>query len=938
MAVICGRCRHENEEGSKFCEICGSPLQAQPKFVEPELQPPTEILSKGQTGITGQLPKYDRDVSLEEVLQEQPRKRLKFEHWLRWFRESVELLDFYHTQDPPVVHGNINPSFIIYVQKGNLKLIHFKEGPEPSASDGISNDVFSLGATFHYLISGQMPNRSLPEDEATGTMAKPMKNYLKNFPDELQVILNKMLRLDPERRYSNCREVAEDLDDYLEQLKKQMKWDFGKISFTPPKTDPGLESVSTKKKKKRGMPELEDIPHEDEEEEGEEEEAEGAEKAGKKKKKKKDALDFLSPEQKTLVERRVQERKEQERARKVLQTRVRVVVAASILVAVTLLALFFPQIKYANYMRAGDSNLQQGRYESAVNYFIKARKTKPGKEEEINTKLAAAYVGRAEMYLQQGKFRETIKDLQRVQRLSPGHPGTASIFSNALDGLYERGKILYKEERYEEAVDEFFFVLDKYFRREYRKAYYWRGIAYVKTGRYVEGFNDLNKIKKLSERGSVNLDPGEEKKLSNTLGYIKKQLKREFVVNEVAQLRNKGIKAYQRGDHDDAVKFLERYIKFVSEAPKVKKYLKSKNITDIATIKGYLGASLLKLASQKAASKDLTVDEGKEVVNYCKRSIKYSPTKLNKKQCESLIGKMKNRIRVLKLTQEAQDSYIRGLDFYARGDYSKSIKLLKRFLNLYKQHEEHKGIQKELVKTTVVDIGKVRKCLGDSYYQRALEMKDKAMLDSEVRKEMVSHCIKSVEYDPTARNKSRCKDLRSSVKAPDAGSPAEDEAEKKTGIELYRRGEYKEAIAVLNKIRDKDAGVYTVLARSYERIGAHKKAVDNYGSAIRKMPGNLSLRKARADVNLNNRKRYTDALEDYKYIYKETKSNKSGYPYYYEVLFNMSKAYEKMGGAGAKGQMNLGRARNYYKMIFEDKDCKDENIKKLARRAYEAMP
>jgi Flp pilus assembly protein TadD len=66
-----------------------------------------------------------------------------------------------------------------------------------------------------------------------------------------------------------------------------------------------------------------------------------------------------------------------------------------------------------------------------------------------------------------------------------------------------------------------------------------------------------------------------------------------------------------------------------------------------------------------------------------------------------------------------------------------------------------------------------------------------------------------------------------------AGTPQYDQA-----LELYRRTEYRQSIAVLEKIKDKDAATQSLIGQSYFMLSDYKRATDWFEKAVAASPGN----------------------------------------------------------------------------------------------------
>lgn len=97
--------------------------------------------------------------------------------------------------------------------------------PEQAQGDlktvGPWTDVFGLGATLYYLVTGRPPflagteadtiQQSLEKDPVTPEQLNS------SVPRDLSTICLKCLEKDPERRYPTARELAEDLGRFLEK-------------------------------------------------------------------------------------------------------------------------------------------------------------------------------------------------------------------------------------------------------------------------------------------------------------------------------------------------------------------------------------------------------------------------------------------------------------------------------------------------------------------------------------------------------------------------------------------------------------------------------------------------------------------------------------------------------------------------------------------------
>ncbi|XAL99686.1 serine/threonine-protein kinase [Phycisphaeraceae bacterium D3-23] len=102
------------------------------------------------------------------------------------------------------------------------------EQAKDAASVDARADIYALGATFYYLVTGRPPFEARTADEvlkmhATKTV-KPPEQRVKRVPAELSAVMMKMLAKRPADRYATMGEVVSALEGYL---------GIGKGAFTP---------------------------------------------------------------------------------------------------------------------------------------------------------------------------------------------------------------------------------------------------------------------------------------------------------------------------------------------------------------------------------------------------------------------------------------------------------------------------------------------------------------------------------------------------------------------------------------------------------------------------------------------------------------------------------------------------------------------------------
>jgi serine/threonine protein kinase len=146
-------------------------------------------------------------------------------------------LNYAHNQS--IIHRDIKPSNIIIGQNGIVKLTDFglarqvdisaitEQGniigtpaymsPEVLSGEESTyqSDIFSLGVTWHELLTGSNPFRgdSIPEsiNNILNKNVLPISSQNENFPEWLDSLILQMLEKNPEERINNCKEVLDNI-------------------------------------------------------------------------------------------------------------------------------------------------------------------------------------------------------------------------------------------------------------------------------------------------------------------------------------------------------------------------------------------------------------------------------------------------------------------------------------------------------------------------------------------------------------------------------------------------------------------------------------------------------------------------------------------------------------------------------------------------------
>ena len=159
---------------------------------------------------------------------------------LMWFKQLMEVLEYMHTRQHPIIHSDIKPANVMLMSDGNICLIDFNismEGDQQGMVMGYSDnfaspeqvrlaqayqsgtadfkldgrtDIYSAAATMYYMLTGMLPN-------VTGQYPKLTEFSGMPYPPGFLAILDKCLAVDRNRRYSSAGKVLKALEDIKKQ-------------------------------------------------------------------------------------------------------------------------------------------------------------------------------------------------------------------------------------------------------------------------------------------------------------------------------------------------------------------------------------------------------------------------------------------------------------------------------------------------------------------------------------------------------------------------------------------------------------------------------------------------------------------------------------------------------------------------------------------------
>lgn len=183
---------------------------------------------------------YIEGKSLKVLMEEQAAagQLMQVEEILKWGCQLCEVLDYLHTRPVPVIYRDMKPANVIVRANGDIALIDlgaarlFQEGHEADTiclgtpgfaapeqygfgQTGPQADIYGLGATLHYLMTGQDP---LTERFSFSklTLCRPelldgVKGRQRSRILGLEKILERCTRYEAAERYASCGELLRDL-------------------------------------------------------------------------------------------------------------------------------------------------------------------------------------------------------------------------------------------------------------------------------------------------------------------------------------------------------------------------------------------------------------------------------------------------------------------------------------------------------------------------------------------------------------------------------------------------------------------------------------------------------------------------------------------------------------------------------------------------------
>ncbi|MHC9543459.1 MAG: ankyrin repeat domain-containing protein [Vulcanimicrobiota bacterium] len=158
----------------------------------------------------------------DTIIEERSREPYPVDEALDYIRQILSILNYLHTQNPPVIYRDLKPSNIMLQngkvflvdfgvarlfdpqQKGTLMVIGTPGFAPPEQFRGSAeprSDIYSLGVVIHYFLTGQDPQDYV---KSLFTFEDP-RSIVPDIPEYLAEIIMSMLEIVPDQRPSSVQ-------------------------------------------------------------------------------------------------------------------------------------------------------------------------------------------------------------------------------------------------------------------------------------------------------------------------------------------------------------------------------------------------------------------------------------------------------------------------------------------------------------------------------------------------------------------------------------------------------------------------------------------------------------------------------------------------------------------------------------------------------------
>jgi serine/threonine protein kinase len=148
-----------------------------------------------------------------------------------WVRQVLDALDYLHSRTPPMVHLEVIPDNIQIAAEGHAVLTNFSRAqllmprsayanrgvtpgyspPEQYASTGVDQrtDIYMLGATFYFIVTGADPPDAL--ERISGTPLAQPRAINAAITARTESVIMRAMELLPQNRFQSAKEMQESI-------------------------------------------------------------------------------------------------------------------------------------------------------------------------------------------------------------------------------------------------------------------------------------------------------------------------------------------------------------------------------------------------------------------------------------------------------------------------------------------------------------------------------------------------------------------------------------------------------------------------------------------------------------------------------------------------------------------------------------------------------
>ena len=194
--------------------------------------------SKEVDGILYIVMEYIEGVTLSQVITE--KGHLPEADAVSVFRQIADALVYLHRLDPPIIYRDFKVSNIMLEKSGRVRIIDLGIAQEYNSDSGATvnavaltrgyaapeqynkrykldgrADIYALGVTMHYLITGKNPNKA-------PYVFVPVRKLRKDVSRALEAVIKKCLQPNPDNRYSDAEQLLYALN-HLDELETRIR-------------------------------------------------------------------------------------------------------------------------------------------------------------------------------------------------------------------------------------------------------------------------------------------------------------------------------------------------------------------------------------------------------------------------------------------------------------------------------------------------------------------------------------------------------------------------------------------------------------------------------------------------------------------------------------------------------------------------------------------